>query len=269
MLRTRVATALVLLAVLLAVLFWLPVAVGIGCFALVVLLGAWEWAAFAGLAHPAGRLLYVLATAALAAAAWFGSAHGAAWLAWMRGAALWWLAALLWLSLAPHAVNRAAAALAGLAVLVPAWLGLARLLGVAPPGRGAALLLYMLLLVWATDIGGYFVGRRFGRLKLAPAVSPNKTWEGVLGGTALGLVVALAGAGWFHAPRAPFVGLGLAVVGASMIGDLTESMFKRYAHLKDSGSLLPGHGGVLDRIDSITSAVPFFVLGLGWLGLLA
>jgi phosphatidate cytidylyltransferase len=266
MLRTRVATALALLAVLLAVLFWLPVAIGIGFFALVVLLGAWEWAAFAGLTRPLARLLYVLATAALAAAAWAG---GAGWLAWMHGAALWWLLALLWLALKPHAVNRPAAALAGLAVLVPAWLGLARLLEQAAPERGAALLLYMLLVVWATDIGAYFAGRRFGRLRLAPEVSPNKTWEGALGGTLLGLVVAVAGAAWFHAPLVPFTGLGLAIVCSSMIGDLTESMFKRFAHLKDSGSLLPGHGGVLDRIDSITSAVPFYVLGLGWLGLLA
>jgi phosphatidate cytidylyltransferase len=266
MLRTRVATALVLLAVLLAVLFRLPAGAGIGFFAVVVLLGAWEWAAFAGLHGPLGRLGYVLATAALGAVAWQG---GAGWLAWMQGAALWWLVALLWLSLRPHAVNRPAAALAGLVVLVPAWLGLSRLLLVERPQRGAALLLYMLLLVWATDIGAYFVGRRFGRLKLAPEVSPNKTWEGVLGGTLLGLLVALGGAAWFRAPLVPFAGLGLAVVGASMIGDLTESMFKRFAHLKDSGALLPGHGGVLDRIDSITSAVPFFVLGLLWLGLLA
>ena len=261
-------TALVLLAVLLAVLFWLPPAAGIGFVAAVVLLGAWEWAAFAGLVQPAGRLLYVLATAALGALAWRLTGRTGDWLLVMQGAALWWAAAFVWLCLWPHAVNRAAAALAGLAVLVPAWLGLARLLAVAAPERGAALLFYMLLVVWAADIGAYFAGRRYGRVKLAPAVSPNKTWEGVVGGTLLGLVVALAGARWFHAPLVPFAGLGLAVVGSSMVGDLTESMFKRFAHLKDSGSLLPGHGGVLDRIDSITSAVPFFVLGLGWLGLL-
>ena len=269
MLRTRVATALVLLALLLAILFRMPVAVGVGFFALVVLLGAWEWAAFAGLARPLGRLLYALAAAALGAAAWRATDGRAGWLLAMQLAALWWLAAFGWLCLAPQAVNRAGAALAGLLVLVPAWLGLSRLLTAGPPGRGAALLLFMLLLVWAADIGAYFAGRRFGRLKLAPAVSPNKTWEGVVGGTLLGIAVAVAGAAWLGAPRVPFVGLGLAVVGSSMIGDLTESMFKRYAHLKDSGSLLPGHGGVLDRIDSITSAVPFYVLGLNWLGLLA
>ena len=269
MLRTRVATALVLLAVLLIVLFWLPAAVGAGFFALVVLLGAWEWAALAGLTRPLARLGYVLAMAALGAVAWHATAGLEGWLVWMQGAALWWAGALLWLCLAPHAVNRATAALAGFLVLVPAWIGLARLIALDGSRQGAALLFFMLLIVWATDIGAYFAGKRFGRLKLAPAVSPNKTWEGVAGGTLLGLVVALAGAAWFHAPRVPFVGFGLAIVGTSMIGDLTESMFKRYANLKDSGALLPGHGGVLDRIDSITSAVPFFVLGLGWLGFLA
>jgi phosphatidate cytidylyltransferase len=269
MLRTRVATALVLLALLLVVLFRLPVTVAGGCFALVVLLGAWEWAAFVGLSAAWARLGYVLVTAALGAVAWVATGSREGWLTCMQVAALWWGVAFLWLCLAPHAVNRGSAAVAGLLVLVPAWLGLARLIAVGPPGRGAALLFFMLLLVWATDIGAYFAGKRFGRLKLAPEVSPNKTWEGVLGGTLLGLAVAVAGAAWFHAPRVPFIGLGLAVVGTSMVGDLAESMFKRFAHVKDSGSLLPGHGGVLDRIDSITSAVPFFVLGLGWLGLLA
>jgi phosphatidate cytidylyltransferase len=262
-------TALVLLALLLVVLFWLPVAAGVGCFAVVVLLGAWEWAAFAGLSSPLARLGYVLATAAFGAVAWTSTAAQADWFVWMQGAALWWAGAFLWLCLAPHAVNRASSALAGWLVLVPSWLGLARLLAAGAPGQGAALLFFMLLLVWATDIGAYFAGRRFGRLKLAPQVSPNKTWEGVIGGTLLGLLVAVCGAYWFHLPRLPFVGLGLAVIGTSMVGDLAESMFKRFAHVKDSGALLPGHGGVLDRIDSITSAVPFFVLGLGWLGVLA
>jgi phosphatidate cytidylyltransferase len=162
-------------------------------------------------------------------------------------------------------VNRWLAALAGLVVLVPAWVGMARLLKVEG-GNGEELFLFLLVLVWAADIGAFFAGRRFGRVKLAPKVSPNKTWEGVLGGVIAGLLAAAAGAVWFGFSPTSFVALCAAVVLASIVGDLTESMFKRFAGLKDSGKMLPGHGGVLDRIDSVTAAVPFYVLGLGWLG---
>ena len=269
MLKTRVATALVMLAVLLGVLFRLPTGAGRGLFAVLVLLGAWEWARFAGLRALLPRLSYVLAVAALCALAWRLSEARGQWLALMAGAAAWWLLAFGWLALRPAAVNRALAGAAGLLVLVPAWLGLARLLGVAAPPRGAALVLFMLVLVWAADIGAYFAGRRFGRVALAPQVSPHKTWEGVLGGLCASLLVALAAASWLEVPAVALAALCLAVVLASVVGDLTESMFKRFAGLKDSGSVLPGHGGVLDRIDSITAAVPFYVLGVGWLELLA
>ncbi|MBS0394989.1 MAG: phosphatidate cytidylyltransferase [Proteobacteria bacterium] len=268
MLRTRVLTALVLLALLLAVLFALPARLGAAFLTAVLALGAWEWAAFAGLTGAAARLGYVVAVGALGALAWAATGSRAAWLGAMQLAALWWAVAFAWLAWRPHAVTRLAAALAGAAVLVPAWLGLTRLILHGTPPHGAWLLLYMLLIVWAADIGAYFAGRRYGRLRLAPAVSPNKSWEGVLGGALLTALVLLAGARAFQAPLVPFLGAGGAVFAASIVGDLAESMFKRFAQLKDSGSLLPGHGGVLDRIDSITAAVPFYVLGLEWQGLL-
>ena len=126
-------------------------------------------------------------------------------------------------------------------------------------------MLFLLLLVWAADIGAFFAGRSFGRLKLAPQVSPAKTWEGVLGGLGAAALVAAAGAWWFDLPRVAFLSLCLAVALISVVGDLTESMFKRYAGLKDSGSVFPGHGGVLDRIDSVTAAAPLFLLGLRWM----
>jgi phosphatidate cytidylyltransferase len=127
--------------------------------------------------------------------------------------------------------------------------------------------LILLSLVAAADIGAYFTGRRFGRTKLAPQVSPGKTWEGVLGGAVAVSVVALLWI-WMGLFAWRFLVVALAVFAASVVGDLTESLFKRGAGLKDSGSILPGHGGILDRIDSLTAAAPVYVLGLHWIGIL-
>jgi phosphatidate cytidylyltransferase len=269
MLRTRIATAAVLAVIVLAALFAMPPMAGIALFGAIMLLGAWEWAGFVGWTRPVARLLYALSCAALAAVAWTSTAARADWQWLMAAAGLWWLLAFAWLALAPEATNRALTALAGFCTLVPTWIAFARLLELERPFKGAVFVLYLLLLVWAADIGAYFAGKRFGRLKLAPRVSPNKTWEGLFGGVGGALVVAVAGALVLRLPAVPFIALGLALVMASIVGDLTESLFKRHAGLKDSGTLLPGHGGVLDRIDSLTSSVPFFVLGLGWLGVLS
>ena len=266
MLKTRIATALVLAALLLVVLFYLPPGAGVGMVAALTLLGAWEWARFAGLEGPVARLSYVLLAAILCALAWDHTYRPLEWRLLMAAATLWWLVAFGWIVFLPERINAIAAGLAGLLVLVPAWVGLGRLLKIETPVAGTELLFFMLLLVFAADIGAFFAGRRYGRVALAPRVSPKKTWEGLLGGLAAGLAAALAGSAWFHYPPLAFVALGGAVVLASVVGDLTESMFKRHAGLKDSGTMLPGHGGVLDRIDSITSAVPVYVLGLGWLG---
>ena len=171
-----------------------------------------------------------------------------------------------WLSLAPGRGGRIPAALAGLATLAPMWVAMERLYHHS--GHGPMLIVFVFVLIWAADIGAYFVGRRFGRYKLAPRVSPNKTWEGVLGGLALGALVALAGQAWFGFDAAAFLPLCMAVILVSVVGDLTESLFKRQVGVKDSSGLLPGHGGVLDRIDSLTSAVPVWALGLVWLGVL-
>ena len=266
MLKTRVATALVLLGVLLVVLFALPPVAGRAFFGAAILFGAWEWSRFVGLERPLARLGYVLATAVLGWLSWDGTGDLAHWLGLMTVAAAWWGVAFVWLCLRPEAVSRRGAALAGLLVLVPTWVAIARLLQVGGAISGAALLMCMLLLVWAADVGAYFAGRQFGRVPLAPAISPKKTWEGVLGGVLLALCIALLEARWLGFAVVPFAGLALVVVSVSIIGDLTESMFKRASGLKDSSHLLPGHGGVLDRIDSITAAAPFYVLGLSWFG---
>jgi phosphatidate cytidylyltransferase len=128
--------------------------------------------------------------------------------------------------------------------------------------------LFALALVWMADIGAYFCGRRFGRRRLAPSVSPGKTWEGALGGLLTSGIVAVAGGAWFQLPLQQFLVLCLAAVAFSIVGDLTESLLKRFAGMKDSGTLFPGHGGVMDRIDSVTGAAPVLLLGLTFLGVL-
>jgi phosphatidate cytidylyltransferase len=147
--------------------------------------------------------------------------------------------------------------------LVPVWLALVRL-----HEQGPQLMLFLLLLVVAADIGAYFAGRALGKHKLAPRVSPGKTWEGVGGGLVAAAMMAAFGVWWFDMDAVPFMALCIVVAIASVVGDLTESMFKRHAGLKDSGNLLPGHGGVLDRVDSVTAAAPVFLIGLERLGLL-
>ena len=133
-------------------------------------------------------------------------------------------------------------------------------------GQGSALLLLVLAIIWAADIGAYFAGHRWGRLKLAPQVSPGKTLEGVAGGLVSAVLVAGAGGSLLGLPLAVMLPLGLCMAALSIVGDLAESMFKRSVGLKDSGRLFPGHGGLLDRIDSITAAAPLFALALQWMG---
>jgi phosphatidate cytidylyltransferase len=261
MLRQRVITALVLAPLVLLAIFWVPSEITASVLTALVLAAAWEWSAFPGFSRRSTRLLYVALLGMLVGAVWVVGVLSPGLNSVLYAAVVWWLFALCWVAAAPGAVNRAAAAIAGVLVLVPAWLALTRLHASDP-----YLLLFLLLLVVAADIGAYFVGRRFGRNKLAPRVSPGKTWEGVLGGLAAGGAVALAGVWWFGANAAMFLVLCAVAVTASVVGDLTESLFKRHAGLKDSGSILPGHGGLLDRVDSITAAAPVFLEGLERLG---
>jgi phosphatidate cytidylyltransferase len=267
MLGQRILTAVGLVAVLALVLIVLPRDIAVIALGALILIGAWEWSQLAGLSEFAARAAYVAACGAAMAGLWYVTSQPADFARVMVLTMLGWIPLFGWVALAPSFRASGLAAVAGLWALAPTWLALSRLYLQADNGR--ELVVFVLLLAWAADIGAYFAGSRFGRLRLAPVVSPNKTWEGVLGGLAAGFLVALAGQAWFGLPTLAFLSLCVAAVLVSVVGDLLESMFKRQQGLKDSGSLLPGHGGMLDRIDSLTSSVPLLALGLGWLGLVA
>ena len=267
MLGQRIITAIGLVAVLTLVLVVLPRDLAVLALAILVLLGAWEWARLAGFRGLAGRAFYVTACAAAMAGLWLSAQAQADFERAMTITMLGWIPLFAWIVLAPGFRANGLAAVAGLWALAPTWLALARLY--LQDGDGRELVVFVVLLAWAADIGAFFAGKRFGRVRLAPVVSPNKTWEGVLGGLAAGFIVAIAGQVWFGLPATAFLSLCVAAVLVSVVGDLLESMFKRQQGLKDSGALLPGHGGMLDRIDSLTSSVPLLALGFGWFGMVA
>ena len=266
-LRKRVITAVVLAAALLVILLWMPQVWTVAALTTMVLAGAWEWSAFLRSPALSLRVGYVALVGVLLLLAWRASAEPDVRQLILAAAVIWWLAALVWIVFAPRRVAPWAAALAGVLALVPSWLALMWLLHASLQGKWWVL--FVLVLVWVADIGAYFFGRRFGRVRLAPEVSPGKTWEGVLGGAALSALVAVGGSAWFHVPLAVFLPLCLAAVGFSIVGDLTESLLKRFAGVKDSGTVFPGHGGVMDRIDSLTGAAPVLLLGLTLLGVIA
>ncbi|MDH4567784.1 phosphatidate cytidylyltransferase [Pseudomonas sp. BN414] len=268
MLKQRVITALVLLPIALAGFFWLDG----GAFALfigaVVSLGAWEWARLAGFASQPQRVAYGLLVAALLYGLYLVPALAP--LVLILGV-LWWGAATVFVLGYPETSRywggTSGKLLIGLLILLPAWQGLV-LFKQWPLANW--LILAVMVLVWAADIGAYFSGKAFGKRKLAPQVSPGKSWEGLIGGLLASLLIT-AGVGFYRGWVGSELLLALAgaalVVMISVVGDLTESMFKRQSGIKDSSNLLPGHGGVLDRIDSLTAAIPLFAVLLwasGW-----
>jgi phosphatidate cytidylyltransferase len=270
MLRTRIITAVILAGVLLAGLFLLSPPWAVLAFGAVFTVGAWEWGGFGALFATTPRVAYAAGIAVLLLLTWRWTEDRAHLLLLLKLACVWWVIALLWLSLAPSRHHPALVLLCGLPVLVPAFISLARLdVSTMGSSRGPQIVLWLVLMVIAADIGAYFAGRSLGRRKLAPRVSPGKTQEGALGGLLMVALVAWGGAVYFEFPPLAAVAFGCAVGVFSIIGDLTESMFKRAASLKDSGALLPGHGGLLDRIDSVTAAAPLYALGLFGTGVIA
>ncbi len=265
MLKQRIITAVILVAVLSGVVLVLPPPAALITLTLIISLGIWEWSQFLTAKSLLWRLLYVVVVLTLIVGLWFYSFQPGALQLVLQISLAWWLVAFVWVTRFPTAIPVGVTVISGILVLGPAWLALSRLL-VAENGLGW--IVFILLLVWATDIGAFAVGKLFGRIKLIPRVSPGKTWEGAIGGVAVAAIVAFAGAMFFQQDLLSFVSLCLAASAISIVGDLIVSIFKRHAGLKDSGEIFPGHGGMLDRIDSICSAAPVFVLGLSWQGLI-
>lgn len=263
MLKQRVITALWLLPLALVGFFGLT-GWSFSLFTgLIIVLGAWEWARLAGFEAQAQRTVF----AAVTGVAYLGLiCVPAVFPVVLMLAFAWWCVAVYMVISYPDSVRLWGGCVGklviGWLVLLPAGVGLVTLKGLP---NGNALILIVMLLVWAADIGAYFSGKAFGKRKLAPNVSPGKSWAGLYGGVGASFLVALGAALYLSLPFEKLVIFVLAcvvIVLFSVIGDLTESMFKRQAGVKDSSNLLPGHGGVLDRIDSLAAAVPLFALFL-------
>ena len=265
MLKLRIATGCALAGAALALILWAPP----GALAILLLLcaavGLSEWAALCGFERRGAKAAYVGACLAAVAALWLLPGWGFAALAI---ATAFWAGAAAFVATYPAgrrlARRRTALAVAGGVIFVGAWHGLMalRMLGggdAAHPGQW--LVVWALVVACVTDTGAYFVGRAIGRRRLAPNVSPAKTWEGLGGGVAAGVLTGAALAGWLGwRPLGQWLALAFALALIAVVGDLFESAVKRAGGVKDSGALLPGHGGVLDRIDSTLAAAPVFAL---------
>lgn len=270
MLKVRVATAVVLLALLLIALFALPFAAWAILIVLMVTQGAVEWARLSGLTGRKASLYWGLTLSLMLGLLWADAGATEAQQVYTH-LSVYAVSALLWLIIVPTwlmagwKVERPALmALTGWAVLIPTGLAMLDLREADP---SPWILLFVMGLVWVADITAYFAGRRFGKNKLAPSISPGKTWEGVAGAL-LGVSVYMVLV-WSFSPhfyqREMLPMLLLASwwwVGLAVIGDLFESVIKRQAGVKDSGALLPGHGGLLDRIDALTSTLPLAALAM-------
>jgi phosphatidate cytidylyltransferase len=259
MMTTRVLTAVALIALVMGALFFLPRTAWLLFAAVLLAQAAWEWGGLARLG-AAPRALYTVAlVVALLAFAYDPRAAHARW-AYYGAAVFWVVLAPLWLWRRPVFRSPAAPLAAGAIVLVPAFMALVSLRDLIGP----ALLLVIMISSWISDTAALFTGRRFGRRKLAPAVSPGKTWEGVYGALAAVALYGLAtGLVWRGPSLVGWTVLLLVLAVAGVVGDLFESQMKRAAGVKDSGSMLPGHGGWLDRIDAQTAVLPLAAFALG------
>jgi len=271
---TRVIAALLMAPAAILSVLYLPTPLLAVLVAAVMMIGLWEWALLSGLKDMLPRACYLIANAVMMVALVWAAGPGLYTLKLVSviGAA-WWLVALLWLrnfqfAASDSAGSRALKLLAGSLSVIPAWSALCWLH--SSDSLGPRWSLFAVAIVWAADTGAYFVGVRFGKHKLAPRISPGKSWEGLYGGMAATLLFALAARSMLHVgwPMLPLLLLLTLITGLiSVAGDLFESLLKRHAGIKDSSDLIPGHGGVLDRLDSLLAALPVFLVAKMWLGL--
>jgi phosphatidate cytidylyltransferase len=273
----RIITALVLLPIVLAALFLLEPD-GFAVFAgVVVALAAWEWARLAGLHRQVSRVLYALVVVAIVATISLAPEISRSFL--LYAALAWWVASLFLVISFPSSSafwsSTGVRIIIGIYILVPFWVAIVFMRSadiVVYPGLSPLwLIFYTLFIVFAADTGAYFAGKTLGKSKLAPKVSPGKSWAGFWGGLISACLFALAACVQLDVPLSFYVQLVIltAITSVfSVVGDLTESMFKRQAGIKDSSQLLPGHGGVMDRIDSLVAAFPVMtslLLIFGWI----
>ncbi len=268
MTKTRVIAALIMAPAAIAAILLLPTQWLAAAAAAVLLIGLWEWLKLAGVEDTLARTtLLLLNLVLMVLLVWADDGSLVLYRLAMLIGVGWWLLALLWLKFfhfgaSPEDPARVPKLFAATLAIIPAWASMVLIHTTSEQGH--LWLLTALAIVWAADSGAYFAGRAFGRRKLAPRVSPNKTWEGLLGGLLAGLLVAvgfgsLAGLDMPHLPGLLIT--TVVAVFASVLGDLYESLLKRHAGAKDSGSVIPGHGGVLDRVDGVLAALPIFALG--------
>ena len=272
MLKTRLVSAAIMVPLVVAGVLYLPTAAVALTLALVMSIGLWEWGAMIPLGSMAARIAYPAGVAALMALAWIAPLERVL-VPLLLLAVIWWLTALYWLVRPGFGVQltpavRVLKGCAGVLVMLPCWASFVTLH--AREDHGPLITLALLVMVWLADSGAYFAGRRWGRTRLAPVISPGKTWEGVLGGIVASAIAVLLAGYWYSRSlewTLTLVPVALLAVMFSIVGDLLESLMKRQAGIKDSGSIIPGHGGVLDRIDSLTAAAPMFLAGMLWFGL--
>ena len=274
MLKQRIITGLILAPLVLCGVFLLEPTHFSWFFAFILAVAAWEWANLSSLVTSVVRVTYALLIAALIFTL---LPHiSVAWV--LTLSVMWWIIATILVLTYPDSSSLwrhpFVSAVLGIIILLPMWKALVfiREASFIPDDsfNPLLLILYILLLVWSADVGAYFTGKAWGKRKLAPNVSPGKSWAGAWGGVTATLILALVAS--YIMSFSIIMTVQLLVITAltasvSIIGDLTESMFKRTRGIKDSSALLPGHGGVMDRIDSLLAAIPVFVfllLSIGW-----